>query len=233
MKQYKFYYLLKNCMHITYHGLSCFKIIAKTEGRGSKDVTIIFAPYDKKLGLRPPQSNADIILIPHPDAMFNNPEILRGNPIIINRPGEYAVKGINIVGSDSLADHNNGESRGNTVVFSLDVEGMKIVYLGAIGTELSPDVLDTVVGADIVFLPIGDTDGIDAKTAEIIAKKIEAKLVIPMQYKTNGLKIKTLIDENDFCAEIGNCPKTKEDKLIIKKKDLENKSMDLVLLKVI
>lgn len=219
-------------MHITYHGLSCFKIVAKTEGRGSKDVTIVFAPYDKKLGLRPPQGNADIVLIPHPDSMFNNPAILRGNPVIINRPGEYAVKGVNIVGSDSLADPHGGEVRGNTVVFSLDVEDIKIAYLGAVGAELSPEILDTVIGADILFIPVGDTEGIDAKTAEITTRKIEAKLIIPMQYKTKGLKTKTLQDKKDFCNEIGNCPKTKEDKLVIKKKDLEDKSMNITLLKV-
>ena len=220
-------------MHITYHGLSCFKIIAKTEGRGSADVTIVFAPYDKKLGLRPPQSNADVVLIPHPDPMFNNPSVLRGDPIIINRPGEYAVKGVNIVGSDSLADPRGGEVRGNTVVFSLDVEGMKIAYLGAIGAELSPEVLDTIIGADILFIPVGDTEGIDAKTAEITARKLEARLIIPMQYKTTGLKATTLRDEKDFCAEIGSCPKSKEEKLVIKKKDIEDKSMNVVLLKVI
>ena len=220
-------------MHITYHGLSCFKIVAKTQGRGSEDVTIIFAPYSKKLGLRPPQGNADIVLVPHPNEMFNNPDVLRGNPIIINRPGEYAVKGVNIVGSDSPADPRGGEIRGNTVVFSLDVEDIKIAYLGAIGTELSPEILDTVIGADILFIPVGDTEGIDAKTAEITARKLEAKLIIPMQYKTKGLKTKTLRDEKDFCNEIGNCPKTKEEKLVIKKKDFDNKSMDIALLKVI
>jgi len=219
-------------MHITYHGLSCFKIVAKTEGRGSADVTIVLAPYDKNLGLRPPQGNADVVVVPHPDVMFSNSDILRGDPVVINRPGEYAVKGVNIVGSDSLADPHGGEVRGNTVVFTIDVENIKIAYLGAIGTELTPKVIEAVIGADILFVPVGDTEGIDAKTAELIARKLEAKIIIPMQYKTKGLKVKTLRDEKDFCAEIGNCPKNKEDKLVIKKKDIENKSMEVILMKV-
>jgi len=219
-------------MHITYHGLSCFKIVAKTQGRGSADITIIFAPYDKKLGLRPPQGNADVVLVPHSNAMFNNTNILRGNPIIINRPGEYAIKGVNIVGMDAPADPRDGIDRGNTVVFSLDVEDMKISYLGALGMELAPEILDIVVGADILFLPVGDTEGLDGKTAEILARKLEAKLIIPMQYKVPGLKIKTLRDEKDFCSEISNCPKKKEEKLILKAKDLENKKMSISLLKV-
>ena len=219
-------------MHITYHGLSCFKIVAKTEGRGSKDITIIFSPYDKKLGLRPPQGNADLVLIPLPNPMFNNSDILRGEPVILDKPGEYSVKGVNIIGSDTPADPRDGVERGNAVVFTLDVEDMKIAYLGAIGMEPTTDVFDSIAGVDILFLPVGDNEGIDAKTAEIIARKTEAKLIIPMQYKTKGLKTKTLHDEKDFCNEIGNCSKAKEEKLTIKKKDLENKVMEIILMKV-
>lgn len=224
---------LNDHMHITYHGLSCFKIVAKTEGRGSEDITIVLAPYDKNCGLRPPQGNADVVLIPHADPMFNNPDVLRGTPIVIDRPGEFAVKSVNIVGKDAPADLRGGETRGNTVIFTIDVENIKIAYLAGLGTELPPQILDVVMGADILFIPVGDTEGIDGKTAETLARKIESKIIIPMQYKTKGLKVKTLIDENDFCSEIGNCPKTKLDKLLIKSADIENKMMEVVLLDVI
>ncbi len=220
-------------MHITYHGLSCFKIVAKTAGRGSEDLTIIFAPYDKNFGLRPPQGNADIVVIPHPDPMFNNASILRGNPIVIDRPGEFAVRGINIIGRDVPADMRGGETRGNTVVFLLDVEDCKIAYLAALGEEPSPNIIDIFSGVDIVFLPIGDRDGIDGKTAEVLARKIEGKIIIPMQYKTKGCTAPNLNDESDFCSQIGNCPKSKEDKLVIKKTDLENKSMQIIMLQVV
>lgn len=220
-------------MHITYHGLSCFKIIAKTAGRGSEDVTIVFAPYDKNLGLRPPQSNADIVLIPHHDPMFNNPESLRGEPLVIDRPGEFASEGVNVLGKDAPADMRGGESRGNTIIFSVDVEDIRIAYLGALGMDLAPAVLDMISGADILFIPVGDKSGIDGKTAELLARKIEPKIIIPMQFHVKGLQTGLLNDESDFCDNIGNCPRTKEDKLIIKKADLENKSMEIVLLQVV
>lgn len=220
-------------MHITYHGLSCFKIVAKSAGRGSDDITIVFAPYDKKLGLRPPQGNADIVLIPHTDPMFNNADALRGDPIIIDRPGEFSVLGVNIVGKDTPADMHDGATRGNTIVFTLDVEDMRIAYLGAVGAECAPNVMDALSGADILFVPVGDTEGIDGKTAETLARKIEPKMIIPMQYKTKGLSIKSLRDESDFCSQISNCPKNKEDKLIVKKTDIENVSMHVTLLNVV
>jgi len=220
-------------MHITYHGLSCFKITAKTNGRGSEDVNVVFAPYDKKFGLRPPQSNADVVLIPHPDLQFNNPQVLRGEPVVLDRPGEYAVKGVNIVGVDVPADPRGGVDRGNTVVFTLDIEDMKVAYLGAVGQDLTPETLDIVAGCDILFIPVGDPLGIDAKTAEIIARKIETKIIIPMQYKVPGIKSLKLRSIEEFCAEIGNCPKNKEDKLVIKKNDIENKVMEIVILNVV
>jgi hypothetical protein len=119
-------------MHITYHGLSCFKLIAKTAGRGSEDLTIIFAPYDKNFGLRPPQGNADMIIIPHQSPMFNNTDTVRGTPVIVDRPGEFSVKGVNIVGKDAPADMRGGVTRGNTTIYIIDIEDMRIAYLGAI-----------------------------------------------------------------------------------------------------
>ncbi len=220
-------------MHITYHGLSCFKIIAKTNGRGSDDITILFAPFDKKYGLRPPQGAADVVIVPHPDSLFSNVSIVRGTPIIIDRPGEYTVKGVNIIGIDAPADPRDGQDRGNTVIFAIDVENIRIAYLGALGMDLAPDTLDTVVGADILFVPIGDSEGIDGKTAEILARKIEPKIILPMQYKIAGLKNTTLRDKTDFCSQIGNCPKQTTEKLSLKKKDIENKSMEIILLKTI
>jgi L-ascorbate metabolism protein UlaG (beta-lactamase superfamily) len=219
-------------MRITYHGLSCFKIKAKTQGRGSDDVTIVFSPYDKQLGLRPPQGNADVSIIPLPTPAFNNSDILRGNPVIIDKPGEYSVKGVSIIGLDAPADPRDGVDRGNTVIFTLDVEDIKIGYLGAIGMEPSTNIFDAIAGVDILFLPIGDEEGMDAKTAEIVARKTEAKLIIPMHYKVRGLKTKTLRDEKDFCTEIGNCTRLKEEKFTVKKKDLENKVMEIMLMKV-
>lgn len=220
-------------MHITYHGLSCFKLTAKTAGRGSEDITIIFAPYDKNTGLRPPQGNADIVIVPHQSEMFNNIEALRGTPIVLDRPGEYSVKGVNIVGKDAPADMRGGISRGNTIIYIIDVEDMKIAYLGALGSEPTPAQMDLFNGIDILFLPIGDAEGLDGKTAETIARKIEPKVIIPMQYKTKGLSVKTIRDDSDFCSQIGNCPKIKDDKYVVKKSDLDDASMRIVMLSVV
>jgi hypothetical protein len=219
-------------MHITYHGLSCFKIVAKTAGRGSDDVTIILGPFDKKTGLKPLQGKVDLVLLPHTDPAYGTPDSLRGEPIILDFPGEYSVAGINVVSLSAPADMRGGTERGNATISILDIEDMKLVYLGGLGSELSPDQYDAAAGADILFLPIGDEQGLDGKTAEDVARKLEAKVIIPMQFKTSGVSLSGLRDQKDFCSNIGNCPKESIEKLVIKTQDLEGKVMDVCMLKV-
>ena len=220
-------------MYISYYGLSSFKIIAKSAGRGSEDVTIIFAPFSKKVGLNPPQISADVVIVPLNDESFNNVSFLKGNPVVIDTAGEYAVKGVNVLGFEAFADYNKGRLRGKTVVYILNVEGFKIVYLGALGEELSPDQLEQVMEADVLFLPVGDKNGLDGRTAEVIARKIEPRIIIPMQYKAKNIKLDNLREISDFCSNIGNCPTTTQEKILINEKELEDKKMEVVLLELV
>ena len=223
-------------MHVSYFGLSCFKIVAKTAGRGSEDVTILLAPFDSKVGARPPQGKADIVIYPHTDPQFRGKDYTTGEPVTIHLPGEYAAKGVNIMGRDVPADPREGASRGNAVAYILDIEDMRIGYLGGLGAELSPDMYDFMTNIDILFLPVGDKDGVDGKTAEVVARKIEPKVIIPMHYadkkQLGSVKLKNLKETKDFCSNIGNCPKDLLDKYTVKAADIENAAMDVVMLKV-
>ncbi len=219
-------------MHITYHGLSCFKIVAKTEGRGSDDVTFILGPYGKKTGLQPLQSKADVAIVPHHSDVYDAHAHLRGDLVVLDQPGEYAVAGVNVVAVSEPADPREGVDRGNATIFALDVEGLKIAYAAAIGAELSPDTYDLLGGADILFLSVGDEGGVDAKTAEVIARKVEPKMIIPMHYATVGVDMKGLRTIDDFCGEIGSCPKEEVDKLVVKASQMQDSgTMQVVTLK--
>ena len=79
------------------------------------------------------------------------------------------------------------------------------------------------------MIPVGGNFTIDAKKAVEIIKKIEPKIVIPMHYKMKGTTIE-IDDEKKFCNEIGNCPKEKTSKLNIKRKDLDEKKMDVIIM---
>ncbi|EKE11510.1 MAG: Zn-dependent hydrolase [uncultured bacterium] len=215
-------------MNIQYYGHSCFKITTKPAGRGQEDINVFLDPFDKKIGLRPPQGQADLVLISHDHYDHNNAEALKGDPTILNIPGEYSIKGLSVVGMSS--SHSEDAKEPNTI-FIIESEDMRICHLGDLESDLSEKQLSEVDGIDILMIPIGGKYTIDAKKAIEIIKKLEPKVVIPMHYKMNGTTL-DIEDEKFFCNEIGNCSNIKTSKLNIKKKDLEEKRMEVLVMTI-
>jgi L-ascorbate metabolism protein UlaG (beta-lactamase superfamily) len=212
-------------MIIQYYGHSCLKITTKPAGRGQEEVNIFIDPFDKSIGLRPPQGQADLALVTHDHPDHNNVAALKGDPYVIDIPGEYSIKGVNVIGINT--DH--GENRGGNTIFIIETEDMRVCHMGDLGSDLTEKQLEEIDGVNILMIPIGGKYTIDAKKSIEIIKKIEPNVIIPIHYKMNGSTL-DIADEKEFCANIGNCSKEKTSKLNIKKKDLEEKSMEVVVM---
>lgn len=219
-------------MTIQWYGHSCFKIATKPEGRGSGEDVIIFTdPFEREIGLRPPQGKADIVTISHDHYDHNNSSALKDDPQILDLPGEYSIKGVSITGIPSFHDNANGAERGLNTIFAFESEGIRFCHLGDLGHQLDKKQLEEVNGVDVLAVPIGGTYTLDGKDAKAVIDQIEPKIVLPIHYKTSGSKIK-IDDEKKFCKEIGLCPREKLAKLVLKKKDLEGGELRVVLLDV-
>jgi L-ascorbate metabolism protein UlaG (beta-lactamase superfamily) len=216
-------------MQIQYYGHSCFKITTKPAGRATEDVVVFFDPFGKEVGLRPPQGQADVVLISHDHYDHNNVSALKGDPVVLDVPGEYSAKGINLVGVDSFHDNVSGTQKGHSTIFILEAEELKICHLGDLGCDLTEKQLEEIDGVDVLFVPVGGKYTIDGKKAAELARKIEPSIIIPMHYKMTGSKV-DIDDEKRFCTEMENCPKEKTSKLNIKKKDLDGKNMEVIIM---
>jgi len=216
-------------MIIQYYGHACFKLTTKPAGRGQEDVVIFVDPFEKSIGLRPPQGQADLVLVTHQHHDHNNVEALKGDPYIIDIPGEYSVKGVNIVGIKSYHDKKEGAERGTNTIYVLEAEEMRICHMGDQGCAPTEKQLEEINGIDILMIPIGGRYTLDGVEAVDIIKKIEPSVVIPMHYKMNGSTM-DIDNEKKFCSEIGSCPKEIVPKVNIKKKDLEGKNMEVILM---
>ncbi len=216
-------------MNIQYYGHSCFKITTKPGGRATEDVVIFIDPFDKEIGLRPPQGQANLVLVSHSHHDHNNISALKGDPVVIDTAGEYSVKGVNIVGMESFHDEKEGAERGKINIFTFETEGFKVCHLGDLGCDLTTKQLEEINGVDILFIPVGGKYTVGGKKAAEIARKIEPAMIIPMHYKTPELAM-DISDEKDFCDSMGTCPKEKVSKLTLKAKDLEGKNMEIVLM---
>lgn len=218
-------------MNIQYYGQSCFKITTKPAGRATEDVVIFTDPFDRSIGLRPPQGHADIVFVSHSHYDHNNVSALKDDPIVIDLPGEYSAKGVNAVGIDSFHDKKEGAERGHNTIFIFESEDLRICHLGDLGSNLTSSQLEEIDGVDILLIPIGGKVTIDGKEAAELVRKIEPKIVIPMHYKIKDSNL-DIADEKKFCNEIGNCANQKTSKLALKKKDLEGKSMEVLIMSV-
>lgn len=215
-------------MLIQYYGDYCFKITVKPGGRATEDIAIWTDPYDKTLGLRAPQGQADIVLLSHKDGVDAELSGLKGEPVVIDMPGEYAAKSVNVLGLATARDGESGAIRGQNTMFVFQVEGLNVCFLGGLGHELSADHIEKADHVDILFVPVGNRDTLVVKQTDELIRKIEPSIVVPMHYKMSGMSAE-IEDEKAFCNEVGNCPAEKVTKFNIKKKDLEGKGMEIVL----
>lgn len=188
-------------MIITWYGHSCFKIQTRPQ-RGSEEVTIFTDPFDKSIGLKPPQGNADIVLISHSHSDHNNSSSLKGSPFIIDAGGEYSVKEVLIEGISSYHDNEKGALRGLNNIFTIRSEEMAICHLGDLGHILTEDQVEDIGDVDVLMIPIGGKYTLDAKEAEKVIAQIDPKVIIPMHYKIPGLNL-DIDDKEKFAKEVG------------------------------
>lgn len=208
-------------MIITYFGKQFFKI-------GQGEMVLAFNPVskDSKSGISA-KFGADIALITtnHPD--YNGlDQVSHGEriPFSITGPGDYEVKEIFIKGAMSGA-LLGGKKYINTV-YSLSVDNINIVFLGALNDiNLSKEAHEAIDSPDIIFIPIGGNGLLDAKSAAKLASMLEPKLVIPMDYDSASLK--------SFLKELGEEKAEVVEKLTLKRKDLDGKEGEVIVLKAV
>jgi len=215
-------------MLITWLGHACFKIQDKT---GADGVTITTDPFDKKVGLKAPNFESDIVTISHDHYDHNNAEALRGTPYLIKMAGEYDIKGIGIHGVESFHDNAQGKERGINIIYRFEVDDISVSHLGDLATALDDKQLEVLVGTDILLIPVGGKYTLDAKKAVEVISQVEPRIVIPMHYKIPGLSITDIDGVDKFIKELGVKP-TEETKLKISKKELPQEDMELVILSI-
>jgi len=213
---------------ITWAGQSCFQISVSN----SKDhsVQIVIDPFDEKIGLKEPRFSADILLITHDHFNHNNKKSIKGEPFLIEGPGEYEVKNVFIKGIPAFHDNLQGKERGRITIYSIEAEGIKFCHLGDLGQlQLTDEQLEEVGSIDVLMIPIGGGSTISSQEASKIISQIEPKIVIPMHYQLPSLKLK-LEDVKKFLKVIGKNSIIPQEKFQIKQSALPKEGMEVVIL---
>jgi len=216
-------------MIITYHGHSCFKMKGK---HGS----IVADPYNKSVGFSLPKLSADIVTVSHDHGDHSNYGAIGGTsrrekPFIVDQPGEYEVGGNSVFGVPAFHDGQKGSSRGNNIIFSYIVDGIRICHVGDLGHELDSTTIKQIGMIDVLFICVGGVYTIGPKEAINVAHSLEPNIVIPMHYRTEAHdkqtfdQVKSL---NDFLQVFGSDVKP-IDKLVLNAGRLPDE-MELIVL---
>jgi L-ascorbate metabolism protein UlaG (beta-lactamase superfamily) len=205
-------------MIITYYGKQFFRV-------QFGDTVLAFNPIGKDSKESASRFGADIALISldYPD--YNGVESVTyggKEPFVITGPGEYEVNGVYIKGY-AVPTTCGGRERLNTV-YIVSLEQMTLVHLGALHTgELSQELKEALDEVDVLFVPVGGGEVLPPDEAQKLANRLGARIVIPMDGDGPAMK--------QFLKEAGAESVSSTDKATLKKKDIEGKEGDVIVLK--
>ncbi|HMP67549.1 MAG TPA: MBL fold metallo-hydrolase [Candidatus Paceibacterota bacterium] len=209
-------------MVITYDNVEFVKI-------NQGNITLAINPPSKKSKFSGTSFGSDIVLITanHPDLNgHENATRSEQVPFVISGPGEYEVKDFFIRGFPTKTNYG-GIEQINTV-YTIQIDGINIAFMGGISeTDIPGEIKEEMGVVDIIFVPIGGDGVLEAEDAYNFAAKREPKIIIPIHYGDVGQKDAL----KRFLKEAGEDSVKSIDKLVVKKKDLDGRESDVILLK--
>lgn len=164
-------------MKIEYFGHSCFRLTTKS---GLRILTDPFTNVGYEL---PPDLSADVVLCSHKHFDHDYVQGVQAERVI-DKTGEYDVKGVKITGYLSYHDEVRGAKRGENILFVVEADGLRICHAGDFGEESVSAYKEKLGKLDLLFLPVGGTYTIDGGKAKEVVEELSPKKVIPMHFKT-------------------------------------------------
>ena len=148
---------------------------------------IVTDPYDSTCGYPVTPVPADVVLVSHAHHDHSAVETIPGTPRVIAEPGEYDLgEGATLTAVEAFHDEVQGAKRGKTLLFALRAEGLNVIHLGDLGHVPTPEMVNALGAADVLMIPVGGFYTIDAEAARQTAKLLNARVILPMHYRTSA-----------------------------------------------
>jgi L-ascorbate metabolism protein UlaG (beta-lactamase superfamily) len=208
-------------MEIVWLGHSCFRI------RG-REATIVTDPTPAASGYNTGKPTADVVTVSHHHDNHSYLKAVAGSPTVLDGPGEYEVSDAFITGIATYHDSKKGEDHGPNIVFIMEMEGIKVCHLGDLGHTPTAEQAEEMTGVDILFVPVGGNTTLDGVRAAEVVSLLEARLVIPMHYKTPAFKGE-LEPPDRFLKEMGVTAHEPQPKIAVTKNSLPSDTQVVML----
>lgn len=173
-------------MTIQWLGHACFRVT-------HRGYSIIIDPYNSDYinGYPKLRARADQILISHEHFGHNYRDgvILSGKP---ESESPFEIEALRVP-----HDFKMGNWRGFCLIHILRADGLKVVHMSDLGTQLSGGKISKLFGADAMMICAGSCTALPAQEAKRAADECMPTVIIPMHYRDGtrgGHRLETVDD---------------------------------------
>lgn len=187
-------------MDILWHGFSCFSF-------KGKNATVVTDPFEgSKAGVKLPKLTADIVLANAENGFHHAVDAFK-EATVFDWPGEFEAKNVIVQAMQAYdrpreKEAGKKDEAGPVLIFAFTLDEFRICHLSNLGHKLMPEMLEAIGDVDVVCIPIGGENCLDAKKAHEVIEQIDPRIVIPMYYAIPGGKGKLAALE-PFLKEVG------------------------------
>lgn len=166
-------------MEINWYGHACFRL-------KDRSLTVVCDPFDKNVGLALPRLKADVVTVSHAAPGHSNLEAVKDFRQVFSGPGEYEIEGVFITGIATFhGKRQDGSAEPNTI-FLFEFPDLTVCHLGDLGHALTQAQVEAMPDINVLIIPVGGRNTLDAARAAEVISIIEPAIVIPMHYQEAG-----------------------------------------------
>lgn len=202
-------------MEITFKGHSCFNL------KNDDGIQIVTDPHQAINNLE-----SKIVTVSHNTENHNQSAKVKGDPQVLDWPGEYEIKGVAITGIDA----NNQTTGQENIIFKYILDHVRVCHMGDFSGKLTDKMLDKIGNVDILIIPVGGQNSLNAEQAKKIVEEIDPRIIVPMHYQADGAD--TALEPVDkFLREMGKSNIEPQDSVKMTRSSLPSDDSEIVILK--
>jgi L-ascorbate metabolism protein UlaG (beta-lactamase superfamily) len=188
-------------MLLRYYGHSLFTLTMES------GFVLLTDPYGDFFDYPHHRLKADVVTVSHHHRDHDSLEMIVGQPTVVDQEGVSSpVSGLLITGVPSKHDAQNGQKRGDNMIFVIEAEGLKLVHLGDLGHVLNERQRNAIGRPDVLMTPVGGTYSTDAAAAAENVRLLRPRVTIPMHYRTQYDEQMPIDTEEPFLQLMGANP---------------------------
>jgi L-ascorbate metabolism protein UlaG (beta-lactamase superfamily) len=189
-------------------------------------VATVTDPYSESIGLPALKIKGDVVTISHLEPGHSYVEGVKGEPVVINGPGEYEIGGLFVSG---IAMHAiEGDSARWNVAYLFQYDNLTVLHLGDLAHVPDQSTIEAMGEVNVLLVPVGGGNSLRASQAADVIGMIEPHFIVPMHYALPGLQFE--LDPVDrFLKAMGVNTPQEEDVLRVTSGMLPEQSQVVVL----